>query len=118
MRKNLTKRERIGKKDISRVFELSESKKNSCIRLLYCRNRITWNRIAVVLRKGYGNSVERNRAKRLVKEIYRNLKNSLPGGFDFIFFITGKLKDYKAADTTIVSLFRQAGFTDVSGKVD
>lgn len=117
MRKNLTKKERIGKKDISRVFELSVSIKYSCIRLLYCRNGITWNRIAVVLRKGYGNSVERNRAKRLVREIYREIKNSLPEGYDFIFFITGRIKDYDTAFSNMLSLFKQAGFADVSGKV-
>ncbi len=117
MRKNLTKKERIGKSDISKVFELSDSIKCSCIRLLYCRNGITWNRIAVVLRKGYGNSVERNRAKRIVKEIYRENKNSLPEGYDLIFFLTGKVTDYRTADSIIVSLLKQAGFMDVSGKI-
>ncbi|MDX9800115.1 MAG: ribonuclease P protein component [Spirochaetia bacterium] len=117
MRKNLTRKERIGKKDISKVFELSESKKNSCIRLLYCRNKITWNRIAVVLRKGYGNSVERNRAKRIIKEIYRELKNSLPEGYDLIFLLTGKITDYQTAKNIIVSLLKKAGLMDVAGKI-
>ena len=104
------------KKDISKGFEISESIKISCIRLLYCRNRVTSSRIAVVLRKGYGNSVERNRARRIVKEIYREMKNSLPAGYDFIFFLTDKVTDYKTANLIIVSLFKQAGLMDVSGK--
>lgn len=116
MRKNLTREERIGKKDISKVFEVSKSIKCSCIRLLYCRNGITINRIAVVLRKGYGNSVERNRAKRIIKELYREIKNGLPKGYDFIFFLNGSITDYHIAGSIIVSLFRQAGLMDVSGK--
>ena len=117
MKKNLTKKERMKKSDVSRVFEMSlESIKKSCIRLLYCKNGITWNRIAVVLRKGYGNSVERNRARRVIKEIYREIKNSLPQGYDFIFLLTDKITDYRTANMNMVSLFKQAGLMDASGK--
>ena len=117
MRKNLTKKERMKKSDISKVFEISESIKISCIRLLYCRNENTWNRIAVVLRKGYGNSVERNRARRVIKEIYRQMKDHLPYGYDFIFLLTDKINDYKTADMILVSLFKKAGLLDASGKI-
>ena len=103
-------------KDISKAFEMSESIKISCIRLLYYRNGITFNRIAVVLRKGYGNSVERNRARRVIKEIYRKKKESLPCGYDFIFLLTDKIIDYKTADMIMVSLFKKAGLMDASGK--
>jgi ribonuclease P protein component len=116
MRKSLTKKERMKKRDISKVFEVSVSKKISCIRLLYNKNGITWNRMAVVLRKGYGNSVERNRARRVIKEIYREIKNSLPCGYDFIFFLTDKITDYKTANKIMVSLLKQAGFMDAVGK--
>lgn len=104
------------KADISKLFEISESIKVSCIRLLYCRNRITWNRIAVVLRKGYGNSVERNRARRVIKEIYREMKSNLPVGYDFIFLLTDKIADYKTANMIMVSLFKQAGLWNASRK--
>ncbi|MCL2792931.1 MAG: ribonuclease P protein component [Spirochaetaceae bacterium] len=104
------------KKDISKVFEVSESIKISCIRLLYYKNRITWNRIAVVLRKGYGNSVERNWARRVIKEVYREVKNSLPCGYDFIFLLTDKIADYKTAKMIMVSLFKRAGLMDVAEK--
>ncbi|MCL2706094.1 MAG: ribonuclease P protein component [Spirochaetaceae bacterium] len=117
MRKSLTKKERMQKSDISKVFEISESIKISCIRLLYCRNKNTWNRIAVVLRKGYGSSVERNRARRVVKEIYRKMKNHLPCGYDFIFLLTDKITDYKTANMTMVSLFIKAGLLDAAEKL-
>lgn len=111
MKKSLTKKERIGKKDISRVFEVSESIKRSGVRFLYCRNGKTWNRIAVVLGKKYGNSVERNRTKRIIKEVYRNLKNDLQDvGFDFIFYIVGKVKNYEVANSIVFSLLKKAGF--------
>jgi ribonuclease P protein component len=116
MRKSLTKKERMKKSDISKVFEVSESIKISYIRLLYYRNGITWSRIAVVLKKGYGNSVERNRARRRIKEIYRELKNSLPCGYDFIFLLTDKITNYKTANVIMVSLFKRAGLMDATGK--
>jgi ribonuclease P protein component len=116
MRKNLTKKERINKNDISKIFEISKSTKYSYIRMLFCKNKKKWNRIAIVLKKGYGNSVERNRAKRLIKEIYRKIKIYLPAGHDFIFLLFNKIDNYVVAEQIIVSLFRQAGIADVSGK--
>jgi ribonuclease P protein component len=116
MKKNLTKKERISGKDISKIFEISNSTKYSCIKLLFCRNEKKWNRIAVVLKKGYGNSVERNHAKRIVKEIYRKIKIYLPEGHDFIFLLLNKIENYVDAKQIIVSLFRQAGIANVSEK--
>ena len=88
MRKSLSKKEIIReKRDIDRVFQ--EGKKTSLpgIRLCYVRNNLAYNRIFVTLMRKFGNAVERNRAKRVLKEAYRQKKEDLPHGWDFAFVI-------------------------------
>jgi ribonuclease P protein component len=48
-------------------------------------NRLKFNRIGVVASKKVGNAVKRNRARRVIKEAYRMLLDSLQNGFDFVF---------------------------------
>ncbi len=110
MRKNLTKKERLKKgSEIARVFKSPDSVKNSCLKIIYCRNRLEWSRIAVTFRRGFGNSVERNKAKRLVKEIYRNLKGKISGGYDIIFLVNRKDLTYTEIAKSFISLCKNAG---------
>lgn len=41
-------------------------------------------RMAVALRRGYGNAVQRNRAKRLVREAWRLQRRRIRGAWDFV----------------------------------
>lgn len=85
MRKNLTKNERLGKRsDLKRIF--ASKKQFSCkgAKLIYAKNDLTFNRFAVALVRKYGNAVERNRSKRYLREIYRNLKYTVVPGVDII----------------------------------
>jgi ribonuclease P protein component len=85
MKRSLTKQERLKKKkDISRVF--ASSNKVSCFgaKLFYRENGLDTNRLMVTLVRNYGSSVQRNRAKRVMKEAYRLMKASLQTGFDMV----------------------------------
>ena len=110
MRKSLTRKERLKKgSEIAGVFKSPCSVKNSCIKIFYRRNNLEWNRIAVTFRRGYGNSVERNRTKRLVKELYRNNKEKLSCGHDIIFLVFKKDIIYREIEKSFFSLFKSAG---------
>ena len=76
-----------GKNEIREVF--SKGKRISCqgAKLFLLPNNLPCNRICFTFSRNYGSAVERNRAKRLGKEAYRNLKPELQSGFDLIFFI-------------------------------
>jgi len=50
-------------------------------------NDLSGNRICFTFSRGFGNAVERNRARRLGREAYRNLKPRLRGGFDLILLV-------------------------------
>lgn len=88
MKRNLTRKERLSKKsDVLKMLKIA--KKFDCIdiKLYYINNNLKWNRVAILLKKGFYSAVHRNREKRIVKEVYRNLKNSIKIGFDIIFLI-------------------------------
>jgi ribonuclease P protein component len=85
MRRSLTKGERLKRSsDIGRVF--ASGRKVSCYgaKLFYRENGRAGNRMTVTLVRKYGTAVERNRAKRVVREAYRLMKPSLKKGYDMI----------------------------------
>ena len=50
-------------------------------------NELSRNRICFTFSRGFGNAVERNRARRLGREAYRNLKPRLRCGYDLILLV-------------------------------
>jgi len=50
-------------------------------------NELPRNRICFTFSRGFGNAVERNRARRLGREAYRNLKPRLRCGYDLILLV-------------------------------
>ena len=116
MRKSLTKSERLKKKtDLDRVFSSKWKVSVPGLKLCVDENGLNRNRIAVTLPRKYGNSVRRNRAKRIIREIYRNSKPLLKSGYDLIIivypvneFYPGN-DSYKAREHHLMSLFRKAG---------
>ena len=54
--------------------------------VLYVKeNRMQINRLGISTARNFGNSVERNRIRRLIRENYRELEETLPIGWDIIF---------------------------------
>ncbi len=73
MRRNLTKRELIRKKDdIDRIFRAGRSYSCLGMRLICLVNGLGFDRMIVIPAKHYGRAVDRNKVRRRVKEIFRN----------------------------------------------
>ena len=96
MRKNseLTLRKQ---KDFNRVYKKGKSRGSRYIVLLYRSNNLGYTRTAFVSSKKVGNSVERNRSRRLMKESYYNVIDKIKKGYDIVFVarnsINGKSLD-------------------------
>ena len=56
-------------------------------KLFYLPNGLKFNRIGFPLPRGFGNAVERNRAKRFSREVFRNLKSHLNNGYDMLLLV-------------------------------
>ena len=84
------------KTDFSSIYNKGRSIGERYIVLFYKRNGLSYNRIAFLASKKVGNSVQRNRARRLMKENYRFLKDDIKSGYDLIFIARNTINGRKA----------------------
>lgn len=82
--------------DFSSIYKKGKSIGERYIVLFYKKNDLSYNRIAFLASKKVGNSVERNRARRLMKENYRFLKDEIRSGYDLIFIARNSINGRKA----------------------
>ncbi len=114
MRKSLTRDERLRrKKDIKRLFTAGKSVSGGAIRLIYRANGLENSRVLITLRKKFGTAVERNRARRLVKEAYRHLKDGIPNRYDIGFVLYEKGLTYTETVQLVLTLLKRAGLYEI-----
>ena len=99
------------KADFSAIYNTGKSVGDRYVVLFYKKNHLPYNRTGFLASKKVGNSVKRNRARRLMKESYRHIKNSLPAGYDFIIIARNTISEKKCADVekSLLSAFRRTG---------
>jgi ribonuclease P protein component len=80
--------------DFSKVYKRGKSKGSRFVVVLYRKNGLEYTRTAFVASKKTGNSVMRNRARRLMKESFRSFKN-IANGYDIVFVARAGISDHK-----------------------
>lgn len=86
------------KDDFSSIYKKGKSVGEAYTVLFYKKNDLSYNRIAFLASKKVGNSVKRNRARRLMRENYRFLKDDIRQGYDLIFIARKTINGKKAYD--------------------
>ena len=81
--------------DFNRVYNRGNSKGSKYVVVLYNRNRLDYTRVAFVASKKVGNSVQRNRSRRLMREAYRFFRDKIVPGYDIIFVARNTINDCK-----------------------
>ena len=99
------------KEDFQDIYDHGKSVGGSYVVLFYRKNNLDFNRTAFLASKKVGNSVERNRARRLMKESFRHLTDRLPIGFDFVIIARNTISDKKCIDVekSLTSCLVKAG---------
>jgi len=70
--------------EISRLFKEGRRWECSCFVLIYERNDLGRDRLGVMVSKRLGNAVERNRIKRVFREVFRQNIKRAPPFFDVL----------------------------------
>ena len=71
--------------DFNRVYRKGKSRGSKYVVVLYRNNNLGYTRTAFVSSKKVGNSVERNRSRRLMREAYYSVSNNIIEGYDIVF---------------------------------
>lgn len=110
MKRNLTKPEILRKrKDIRRVFLSGKESGVSGLKIKAIKNNFVFTRVLVTFVKKYGKSVDRNRAKRIVKEVYRQIKDTILPGYDLAFILFPGAFSFQDRYSQISAVLNKAG---------
>ena len=91
-RLEMLKREVLrNKTDFSRIYQRGKSIGDRYVVLFFMKNGLDYNRTAFLASKKVGNSVQRNRARRLMRESWKKHKDVLPAGYDFIIIARNRI---------------------------
>lgn len=108
----MDKNEKIKKNSHFRfIYSRGKSYSNDKLVLYIFRNKKNINRIGLSVSKKIGNSVKRNRIKRLIREGYRINKIKFKRGFDIIFIArTGsRNSNFSDIERSVLYLMKKGG---------
>lgn len=84
--------------DFRRIYRRGRSAADPALVVYYCKNRAGFCRIGITVSKKTGNAVERNRAKRIIREAFRTLAPYVCEPCDFVFVARSRTKLLKSTD--------------------
>lgn len=102
------------KSDFDSIYKNGKSIGDRYIVLFFRKNGMSINRTGFLASKKVGNSVKRNRARRLMRESYRKISESLPTGYDYILVARNTINERKCQEVekSMISSFRRAGLLE------
>ena len=98
-------------RDFGRVYRRSKHYAGKYLIVYSYKNRLRSNRLGITASKKAGNSVKRNRLRRLVRENYRLYESGLEVGFDIVFVVRKNevLPSFNEIKREMKYLFKRAG---------
>ena len=80
-------------KDFTRIYKQGKSLGDKYVVVFHKKNQLDYNRVAFLASKKVGKSVQRNKARRWLKESYGILKKEMKLGYDIIIIARNTIND-------------------------
>jgi ribonuclease P protein component len=98
-------------KDFTKLYKRGKSAGGKLLVLFYIKNGLDYKRRAFLASKKVGNSVKRNRARRLIRESYRGLEPLIKEGYDILFIARNTIDGAMCTDVakSMEALLRKGG---------
>ncbi|MDR2156426.1 MAG: ribonuclease P protein component [Clostridiales Family XIII bacterium] len=99
------------KKDFSRLYSKGKSAGGKYIVLFHIKNGLNHSRHAFLASKKVGKSVQRNRARRLLRESYRTHESRIRQGYDILFIARKTMEGVKCGEVekSMFAMLRKSG---------
>jgi len=97
--------------DFQKVYNNGVYYAGRLIVLYIYENKLGYIRLGIVVSKKIGNSVKRNRVRRLIRESYRKYEDNIKTGFDYVFLARkgDTLPDYCSIKKEMNYLLKKLG---------
>ena len=102
--------------DFDAVYKRGRSIGDKYVVVIYLKNHLDHNRTGFLASKKVGNSVKRNRARRLMRESFRHIKSDIPQGYDIVIIARNTIsgRSFHEVDRSLRNALRRTGI--ISGK--
>lgn len=106
--------------DLDRVRQEGDTWRHPLIVYLACENEQDTSRFAFVASRRVGNAVQRNRARRLMREAIRQHLDDIQSGWDCILIARPPIlqADFAEVETAVLQLLGRAKLLKVSERTD
>lgn len=103
--------------DFSAIYNKGKSVGERYVVLFYRKNNLPYNRMGFLASKKVGNSVKRNRARRLMKESFRQLEEKVKEGRDYILIARNTIGNtsMQEVNKSMFYAFKKAGLLKEKG---
>lgn len=100
-------------KDFLNLYRKGRYIVSKCVVVYFKKNNLPFNRLGITAGKKIGNAVHRNRAKRIIRQAYRENELNMPIGYDFVIVARTSAGNGVVKSTQISDFLRDTVIKDI-----